>query len=126
MLRVGVLRFVQDDAIIFLPNSPNDIRLANQLDRKRNLIGIGDDAALKTEIAISALHLRRDTKRAGVHPVADRLKGAAPMPNEFSALLDRSGQGANSVVSRQRSSQRRKFAWSFGIVRVAEPFATTA
>ena len=83
LLRGGVLRFVEDDPIMFLAYPPNDIRLAHERAGQRHLIRVSDQAALETEIAIRALHLRGDTKRAGVHPLAQGPEGVAPQPDEF-------------------------------------------
>ncbi len=83
LLRIGVLRLVQNHAIIFLADPPNDLWLLHQLCRQRHLVGIRDDASLEAEIAISLLHFGRDTKRARIHPITQWAESVAPAANEI-------------------------------------------
>src|SRR6266536_151891 len=83
LLRVGVLSFIENDAIIFLANPFGDIGLTHQLGGERHLVRVSDEAALEAECAIIALHFGRDAERAGVYPFAQRTKRFAPAADEI-------------------------------------------
>src|ERR1022692_471894 len=83
LLRIAVLRFVQNHSIIFLADSTRHIWLTHQLRRQIDLVGILNNAAFEAEIAVSALHFGRNAKRARVHPVAQRMESIAPAANKI-------------------------------------------
>src|ERR671919_173774 len=68
LLRVGVLSFVEHDTIILSANSLREVWQSQQLHCERDLIGISNRAASETELAVIALHVCRDGRRARACP----------------------------------------------------------
>ena len=58
-------------------------RMLQQFIRERDLIIVGDKAALEAELAIIALHFRRHTGRGVAHPFAQRRKLIVQSCDEF-------------------------------------------
>src|SRR5262249_43842655 len=56
LLRIGVLRFVEDNSIVFFANALGYIRKPHQFSCQRNLIGVRDETSLEAKLAIIALH----------------------------------------------------------------------
>ena len=84
LLRVGVLRFVENDAVILFANSLGKLRPPHQLHCERDLVGIGDRAAIETEMTIGALYVCRDAGRTRACPFPQRLKRFPPARGKFS------------------------------------------
>ena len=92
LLWICILRFVQDDAVVFFADAPDNVGLSDQFNRECHLVCVGDNAALESEIAIGLLDLCRDAESAGVEPIAHRLESAAPQPNECRGVARTFGQ----------------------------------
>ena len=76
---IGVLRFVQDDDRIESLRMRRAASGCAEVRRQRDLVRIGDDAALEAKVPIIALHLGAATQRAGlIHPAAQRNKALLP------------------------------------------------
>ena len=84
LLRIGVLRLVQDDAIIFLTDAFCNIRNAQQFRGERDLIGISDRAACESKVAVIALHFRGHTRCARARPITQRAKRFPPATDKLS------------------------------------------
>ena len=60
LLRICVLRFVEQDAMIIFANAPRDVRQPHQLARERDLVRVRNRATREAKIPIIALHFCRD------------------------------------------------------------------
>ncbi len=76
--RLGVLGFIENDAIIFFANASRGFRVTHRFNGQRYLIAIVDCALLKAELAIILLHFGGDAGRTHVDPFAQRPEGFAP------------------------------------------------
>ena len=83
MLRIRVLRFIENNAIGFFANAPGYIRKPHQFSGERDLIGVRHQTAFESKLAVIALHFGSDAKRTRVHPVAQRSKRFAPDANKL-------------------------------------------
>src|SRR2546423_8321554 len=70
--RIGVLRFIQDDAERLFPDFTPDLWMLRYLKRQLDLIVVGQKAALNSKRAIIALHLCCHAKGGLVDPPAER------------------------------------------------------
>src|SRR4029453_5837731 len=84
LLRVGVLSFVEDDTIILFANSSGQLWQSQQLCCQRDLIGISNCAASKTELAVIALHVCGDAGCTRACPFPQRPKRLPPARGKFS------------------------------------------
>src|SRR5207302_8826629 len=64
LLRIGVLCFVQNDAVILRANLRNRLGISSELKRERDLLSKCDCATLRATVAVLALHLTRNSQRA--------------------------------------------------------------
>src|SRR6266545_368052 len=85
LLRVGVLSFVEDDTIILFANSLGQLWQSQQLCCERDLIGISNCAASKTELAVIALHVCGHAGRTRACPFPQRPKRLPPACGKFSS-----------------------------------------
>ena len=75
---IGILGFIEDNDRVELANPACGFWMLEEFIRERDLVGVGDDTALETKIAIIALHFARDADRGLVHPAAQRNKSLLP------------------------------------------------
>ena len=78
LLRISVLRFIEDDAVIIFANAAHYIRKPHEFSSERHLVRILDEAALESEFAVIALHFSSNTKSARINPITQRSKSFAP------------------------------------------------
>src|SRR5204862_4301291 len=83
LLRISVLRFIENDAVIIFANAAHYIRKPHEFSSERHLVRVLDEAALESELAIIALHFSSDTKSARIDPITQRAKRIAPEPHKF-------------------------------------------
>src|SRR5207237_9322836 len=93
LLRIGVLRFIENNAIILFANAPGYIRKPHQFSGERDLIGVPHQTALESKLAVIALHFGSNAKRTRVHPVAQRSKRFAPDAKQFVSCVWAGGTG---------------------------------
>src|SRR5262245_36766814 len=87
LLRISVLRFIENDAVIIFANTPHN-RKPHEFASKRHLVRILDEAVLESELAIIVLHFSSNTKRARIDPITQRSKRITP---DRDKLLRRGG-----------------------------------
>ena len=84
LLRISVLRFVENDAVIIFANAAHYLWKPREFSSERDLVGIFDEAALESEFAVIALHFSSNTESARIDPITQRSKRIAPDPHKFS------------------------------------------
>src|SRR5881398_1628271 len=88
LLRISVLRFIENDAVIIFANAAHYIRKPHEFSSERHLIRVLDEAALESEFAVIALHFSSNTKSTRMDPVPKRPKR---IPPDRDKLLRRGG-----------------------------------
>src|SRR6266566_3927053 len=83
LLRIGILSFIEKNAIILLTNPLHHVWETQQFGRQRDLIVISDRAMSQAELAIIALHFRGQARRAPACPFPQRSKRFAPARGEI-------------------------------------------
>ena len=83
LLRIGILSFVDNNAIVFGTNPLRHFRQTQQAGRERDLVRISDRATSETELAIITLHFRGHARRARACPFPQRPKRFAPARGEI-------------------------------------------
>ena len=98
--RVGVLRFVEDHAIVFRADAPGRVGFAEQRGGEGDLVGVGHRAVLQAERAVAPRGLRGDVQRGALHPRAQRRDGCLPRGPQRLRFARR--QRADEAVARPR------------------------
>src|SRR5437763_11245575 len=69
--RPGILRFIENDAVLLDANARRGFDIREQLERERDLVGVHERPIREAVSAIVALQLRCDTKRCAAQPGAE-------------------------------------------------------
>src|SRR5204863_7584931 len=86
LLRISVLRFIEDDAVIIFANAAHYIRKPHEFSSERHLVSILDEAALEPEPAVLALNFSSNTTSACIDPFTQRSNRFVLHQQKFSRL----------------------------------------